>query len=503
MAGRRAPPGWRHPAALLTGAALPLAFAPFEYWLLAPLCAGFLGWLLRDCGPRGATALAWWFGAGLYGVGTSWVYVSIHVYGAASPPLAALLTALFCAGMALLFALPFALAGMLDLHRARGALLGFPALWVLGEWLRGWVLTGFPWLYLGYAAIDTPLAGLAPLTGVLGMSLGVAMTGAALLALATRAGWQRLALAAPLVAAVWGGSWWLQPRAWTTPDATPIDLALVQPAQSLQMKWSADQLPAIFANFTATNRRLGDADLIIWPETAIPRFRHEVAPLLDGEHHWARAAGIGLVLGVPIADPDDGRYYNGLIGLGAADGIYRKRRLVPFGEYVPLEPLLRGTIAFFDLPMSDFSRAPEPQPLLSLGATGLAAAICYEIVYPDLVAASAAGAGLLVTVSNDSWFGASMGPHQHFQMARLRALENGKPLLRATNDGITAVVDSRGRVSAQLPQFGPGVLRARVTPHRGATPFSRYHSMPVVLCCAALLLFAAAVHRPRRGRRPR
>lgn len=490
MTGRRAPPGWRYPAALLAGAALPLAFAPFGCWPLAPLAAGALGWLLRDCAARGAAALAWWFGAGLYGLGASWIYVSIHVYGAASPPLAALLTGLFCAGMALLFALPFACAGFLDLHRPRGALLGFPALWVLGEWLRSWVLTGFPWLYLGYAAIDTPLAGLAPVTGVLGMSLGVAITGAALAALATGPGWRRLGLCAPLVAAVWGGSWWLQQRAWTTPDATPIDLALVQPAQSLHMKWDPDQLPAIFANFTATNRQLSDTDLIVWPETAIPRFRHEVAPLLDGEHRWARAAGIGLVLGVPIADPGDGRYYNGLIGLGAADGTYRKRRLVPFGEYVPLEPLLRGTIAFFDLPMSNFSPAPEPQPLLALGATRLAAAICYEIVYPDLVAASAA-AGLLVTVSNDSWFGASIGPHQHFQMARLRALENGKPLLRATNDGITAVVDSRGRVSAELPQFQPGILRTSVTPRTGSTPFSRYRSMPVVLCCAVLLLSAA------------
>ena len=499
MIPRNAAPGWHYPAALCGGAALPLAFAPFGYWPLAPLCAGFLGYLLNGRRPGSALAIAWWFGAGLYGVGTSWIYVSIHIYGAASPPLAALLTALFCAGMALLFALPFAFAGFLDPGRARTALFGFPALWVLGEWLRSWVLTGFPWLYLGYTAIDTPLAGLAPVTGVLGLSFAMVFGGAILTALATRARWTSIALGAALLAALWNGGWWLQQRSWTRPAGDPLDVALVQPAQGLAMKWSSDQLPAILTNFAATNRRLGDTDLIIWPETAIPRFRHQVEAFLDREQRWALGAGVGLLLGIPLAEPLDGHYYNGLIGLGAAQGSYRKRRLVPFGEYVPLESVLRGTIAFFDLPMSDFSRAPEPQPLLKLGQLRLAAAICYEIVYPDLVAATAADAQLLVTVSNDTWFGASIGPHQHLQMARLRALETGKPLLRATNDGITAVVDSRGRVAAELPQFQPGILRTSVTPRTGTTPFSRYRSIPVVLLCAMLLAVAAL----RTGRRAR
>ncbi len=493
---------WHYPAALLAGAALPLAFAPYEWWPLAPLCAGLLGWLLRGLRPRAAFSLAWWFGLGFYGFGTSWVYVSIHGYGGASAPLAALLTGLFCLGMALLFALPFALCGLIDLHRLRGALLGFPALWALGEWLRGWFLTGFPWLYLGYAPIDTPLAGLAPVTGVLGMSLALAITGAAPFALAQCRHWAPVAGTLALVATLWGGAWWLHQITWTTPIPPRLEVALVQPAQSLDMKWDANSLPAILTNFVATNRRHADVELLLWPETAIPRFRHQVAPLLDGESAWARAEDIGLLLGVPLALGDAGPYYNGLIGLGAAQGSYGKRRLVPFGEYVPLESLLRGLIAFFDLPMSSFSRAPEQQPLLTLDGLRIASAICYEIVYPDLVATSATAANLLVTVSNDTWFGASIGPHQHFQMARLRAIENGKPLLRATNDGVTAVIDARGQVTAQLPQFEPGVLRAAVLPQQGATPFNRYRSLPVILVCT--LLFALARRRQRsRGDAPR
>lgn len=493
-ADRRAPRLF-HVAAALTGAALPLAFAPWGLWPVAPLAAGILAILLTGAGARSAFALAWWFGVGFYGTGTSWVYVSIHTYGAASVPLAALLTGLFTLGMALLFAAPFTLCGWLDLRRLPGALLGFPAVWVLGEWLREWFLTGFPWLYLGYASLDTWLAGWAPVTGVLGMSLGVAVTGAALAALLQRATSGTLTACAVAVSVLWLGGGLLHNRAWTEPGK-PLAVALVQPAQSLAMKWDATSLDTILANFRATNRALAGQDLVIWPETAIPRLRQEVEPFLDQEDAWARAAHLGLLLGVPIA-AGEGIYHNSLIGLGRAQGTYGKRRLVPFGEYVPLESWVRGLIAFFDLPMSDFSRAPEDQPPITLDDLRIAAAICYEIVYPDLVAGSAADANLLVTVSNDTWFGSSIGPHQHLQMARLRAIETGKPLLRATNDGITAAVDSRGRVTERLPQFTPGILRTTLTPRTGATPFSIHGSTPVVLFCLGLL--AIAVLPARRG----
>ena len=476
-------------AATLAGAALPLAFAPFGFWLAAPLSAGILCFLLTGTAPRTAFRLAWWFGVGFYGIGTSWIYVSIHTYGAASTPLAILLTGLFTLGMALLFALPFILCGYLDLSRLRGILLGFPAVWVLGEWLRGWFLTGFPWLYLGYAPLDTWLAGWAPVTGVLGMSLGVAVTGAALAALLNRA--NALAASALAVSVIWMGGWLLHDRPWTEPGTAILSVALVQPAQSLAMKWDGSADAAILTNFTATNRTLTRQDLVIWPETAIPHFRHEVQPFLDREDAWARKQGMGLLLGLPIAASED-VYYNSFIGLGTAAGTYSKRRLVPFGEYVPLEPWLRGMIAFFDLPMSNFNRAPEDQPPITLGALRIAAAICYEIVYPNLVATSARDANLLVTVSNDTWFGASIGPHQHLQMARLRAIETGKPVLRATNDGITAAVDSRGRVTASLPQFAPGILRTSVLPRTGSTPFSTHGSTPVVLFCLVLLAGALA-----------
>ncbi len=483
--------GHRYVAALVCGALTPLALAPLSWWPVAIIASAGLCHLLRGSAPRRAFALAWWFGAGLFGVGASWIYVSIHTYGNASAILAGGLVLLFVSGLAAVFAAPFALYGYLNGSHPATTLLAFPGIWVLGEWWRGWLLTGFPWLYLGYGHLDTWLAGWAPVGGVLTLSGMVALCGALL----ANAGAARrfpttigTGLAAVLV--LWGAGAWLQGRAWTTPlDSAAFGFALVQPAVPQTTRWDPAALPAILADVSATTAALWRHDLIVWPESAIPRLRHQVRDYLTTLNADAGRHGAALIVGMPTASPAH-QYLNSVIALGTARGEYHKRHLVPFGEYVPLEHWLRGIIAFFDLPMSMFSSGPPRQALLALGETRIATAICYEIAYPDLVAADAGAANLLLTVSNDTWFGASLGPLQHLQMAQMRALENGKPLLRATNDGITASVDALGHINARLPRFGRGVLSGRVTPRAGATPFSRWQSRPVVLVAALLCLLA-------------
>ena len=198
------------------------------------------------------------------------------------------------------------------------------------------------------------------------------------------------------------------------------------------------------------------------------------------------------MLGVPRAErtPDDGwLVYNGTLATGTGSGRYTKRRLVPFGDYVPFEDLLRGLIRFFDLPMSGFRPGARHQGPLDVGVGRAAMGICYEIAYAELMRLSAVEADVLITVSNDTWFGDSIGPPQHMQIARARALENGRWLLRGTNNGITAIVDHRGRVKASLPQFEPGVLAGEFRIMRGHTPYSRYGDGWLVgLCFAGLLL---------------
>jgi apolipoprotein N-acyltransferase len=206
----------------------------------------------------------------------------------------------------------------------------------------------------------------------------------------------------------------------------------------------------------------------------------------------ARETNTTVITGIMSRDPSTGSYFNSVIALGEGRGIYHKRRLVPFGEYVPLEDLLRGLIQFFDLPLSSTASGPDTQPALIAGRYRISTSICYEVVYPELVRTSVADADLLITLSNDTWFGESIGPDQHMQIARMRALENGRYLIRATNNGITAIVDSRGTVSATIPRFTPGVLQGSVQVMTGETPFSRWGTWSILVVCLLGLIWQRA-----------
>jgi len=444
------------------------------------------------------------FGAGLYGTGASWVYVSIHQYGQASVLLATLLTALFAISLGALFALPIFLYAGIHLrnrwdHNPIRSSLVFAAIWVLGEWFRGWFLTGFPWLYLGYGFIDTWLAGWAPLGGVLFISGIVAFSGALLGH--TLLIWHRhqqlraMRMITLLLSTLWLGGHFLQEKTWTQAAATtPLTVALVQPNNPVLTKWGQNTLPTILADIREKTLTLGDHDLIVWPESAIPALQGSVQNWLTELDDLASPQQTALIAGIPNRS-DKGEYFNSVIGLGLATGSYQKRHLVPFGEYVPLESLLRGAIAFFDLPMSSFSSGPDQQTLIKIGPYKVASAICYEIAYSAPIAADARHANLLLTISNDTWFGDSLGPHQHLQIARFRALETGKPLLRATNDGITAIIDEHGGVIVKLPRLVADVLSGHIMPRRGATPYSNWGELPVVYACLLIFLWALGLSR--------
>lgn len=470
--------------ALVAGALVSLSLAPFELWLLGPLAAGLLAWLIADTPPAATARRGWLFGVGLFGAGTSWVYVSIHVYGHAAPWLAGLLTVLFCLGLGLLVALPAYIYARWLRPLPAGQWLGFAVFWVLTEWLRGWLLTGFPWLYLGYAHLDTPLAGWAPIAGVLGIGFVLALTGAVVAQWIRQRRAPRLALA--LTSLLWLAGPLLSWVEWTAPaPRAPLDIALVQANIPQELKWNPHYYRATLDAYDQLSRALwADSDIVIWPEAAIPGFYQQARDFLAQQARHAADHDVTLILGIPWRD-GEGVYYNSAVALGAGNGLYHKRRLVPFGEYVPLEHWLRGLIAFFDLPMSNFQSGPALQAPLMAGDVSLSVALCYEIVYPDLVAAGS-GADLLLTLSNDAWFGHSIGPHQHFQMARMRALENGRWLVRATGSGVTGIVDHRGQVRASLPQFQTMVLHHQAEIRTGRTPFGLAGSLPLIAVCGVM-----------------
>lgn len=479
-------------AMLLSGVAATLSFAPFGFWPLSLVAVALLNIALEKCSPRRAWALGWFFGVGLFGSGVSWVYVSIHKYGFTSAPLALIFTAAFCGLLALIPALAAFIYCRWVRAGLAGRILGFAALWLLSEWLRVWLLTGFPWLYLGYAYIDTALAGWAPVGGIFLVSLIVYFSGACLAQAIYRKRWSLLL--APL--ALWVLGYSLQQQSWTQPTGDTLRIAAVQANITQDQKWLPENYrPTLERYDRMTQPLLGKHDLIIWPEAAIPNYYHVAKPFLDTMAAFAEDEGSALLTGIPYRSPEG--VYNAVVVLTGGSGLYAKQKLVPFGEYVPLEYWLRGLIRFFNLPMSNFSKGPPQQAPLLINGQRIAPFICYEVVYPDFLIKQMNNAHLLLTVSNDAWFGRSIGPKQHFQMARMRALETGRPLIRATGTGITAVIDERGRVTKRIPAFSPGVLSADVPSFEGRTPFLRFGSLPILLLCVGLLLVALAI-RPKR-----
>ncbi|QLF94256.1 apolipoprotein N-acyltransferase [Pseudomonas sp. ABC1] len=497
-------PGWPgNLLALLAGTLTTLGLAPFDLWPLPLLSAALLYLGLRNLSRKQAAGRGWCYGFGLFASGVSWVYVSIHDFGAASPALAGLLTLGFVAGLALFFALlGWLWSGWLRRTNAPLAdALAFAALWLALDALRGWILTGFPWLYAGYSQLDGPLAGLAPLGGVWLLSFTIVLSAALLSNLpALFKHKQQALLAVVLVGSLWLLGMTLGQHDWTQAKGQALSVTAVQGNIEQSMKWDPQKLERqliLYRDLTLESPR---SDLVVWPETAIPVFQEQVTGYLAMLDDTSNQRDSALIAGIPVRRPNaagENRYYNGLTVLGQGGDTYFKQRLVPFGEYVPLQDMLRGLIAFFDLPMSDFARGEPDQPPLQAKGYRIAPYICYEVVYPDFAAALAAQSDILLTVSNDAWFGRSIGPLQHLQMAQMRALEAGRWMIRATNNGITVLIDPYGRIQAQAPQFEQAVLRGEVTPMQGLTPFLQWRSWPLGLACLLILAWATFARRKK------
>jgi len=478
---------WLHDGlALLAGALLPLAFSPFDWSYLAILAILLLfnSWLYAT--PARAFVRGYFFGLGQFGVGVSWVYVSMHTYGGADAFEATALTAFFILFLALYPAVAGYLGVRIGASASRGVklLLLFPSSWVLLEWFRGWFLTGFPWLQVGYSQVATLLGGVAPIAGVHGVSLAVTwLAGLALCSLPARARHRRgsilavLAMVAFLVVCAGLGR-----VEWTHAAGKPFKATLVQGNIPQNVKWQPEFQRSTLDLYTELTRQHWSSRLIIWPETAVPAFHHQVKDtyLADLQEEAARS-DTDLLIGIPVVELPSERYYNAIVALGSQPGTYFKRHLVPFGEFLPLRPILGFVLDLLQIPLADFSRGSEQQQALVAAGYPLAASICYEDIFGQEALASLPTAAYLVNVTNDAWFGDSIAPHQHLQMARMRALETGRYMLRATNTGVTAAISPRGAIVSQAPMFQRSVVTAEIEPMQGATPYIRYGDWPVII----------------------
>ncbi len=489
--------------AAVLGAVTVAGYAPFHLFPL-PLftfAALFVLWQ-RAAHARDAAWLGFFFGLCWFIAGVSWVYVSLSVFGAMPAVLAAAVTLLFCAFLALFPAVAGWLSRRWNFSPALRWILFVPAVLTLLEWLRSWLFTGFPWLNPGYTqAPVSPLAGYAPIFGVHGVTLLLLATAGALCWMwlsRPPALWRRQWLWPVALLAIWIVGAALKTVAWTEPTGTQVSVSLLQGNIAQDLKWREDHLRKTLATYHALV--VGSSSrLIILPETALPLFLRDVpTEYLESLAAHARRNQGDVLIGVPERLPN-GDYYNSVVSVGSAGPQrYRKNHLVPFGEFIPLRPLLGAIVSRLSIPLQDFARGSDnPQPLAVAGEL-VAVNICYEDAFGEEIIRQLPQATLLVNISNVAWFGRSIAPQQHLQISQMRALETGRYMLRATNTGMTAVIKPSGHVVAVTPEFTQAVLTHTVAGMRGATPYVRWGNAAALLLCLAAIVITVIAHRRRR-----
>ena len=474
-------------ANFVTGLLLPLSFAPFGHWWLAPLIVAGALTLWRDVPARLAFRYGFAFGAGLFLAGTYWLYISIHVFGRTPLWIAVVLMIGLVLIMALYYgAIAMVVARLGQRRGVAGVLVGVPAAWMLADWLRGWILSGFPWLALGYSQLDSPLAGFAPVLGVYGVGFAVAGIASALTDMPGSPP-RRIAVNAVYIMALAAIGYLLNKPVYVEPSADTLRVAIVQGGIDQDDKWlpeNREPTMALYRDQTLAS----DATLVVWPEVAIPATRLAVEPYLAELDAELAGAGRSLALGILTRAASGDALHNSIIAIGTGAGSYHKQHLVPFGEYFPVPDFVREWMRLMSLPSADLEAGGSDQAALRLAGHAAAATICYEDAYPWEQRHFFPAARFIVNVSNDAWFGDSIAPHHHLDIARMRSMESRRWQVRATNTGVSALISPTGKLVDQAPQFELATIEGTIRLVDGSTPYLELGNTPLMVTGAFSLL---------------
>ncbi len=489
-------------SALIAGSFLAFAFAPIGIYPLAVLSPAVLFLLWLNSSAQRAFSLGLLFGIGFYGIGVSWVFISIHEFGHTSLFLAAFITSLFIFILALFTALQgFLVTYFFPKNTLCKLYIIFPSAWALIEWVRSYLFTGFPWLLLGTSQVKTMLSGYAPLVGIYGVTFIVTLTASLLLTmfcpLLNKRFNCRIDLKHvhyPLLAMItlWVIGYGLNFISWTHTKGKPIQISLVQANIPQEIKWDPNYQKAALIHYQQLTQPHWSSRLIVWPEAAIPLLSHQAEPFLKQLDKYAKHHNATLITGIPIQKGF--QYFNGMLALGLDQATYYKQRLVIFGEYLPWWIIwAHGLLNLLNIPLSSFSPGPENQPLFNVAQSNLGTFICYEIAYPNLVRqALKKNAQLLLTINDDAWFGHSFALGQHLQIGQFQALATGRYLAFLSNTGLTAIVTSKGKIIAKLPPFKSGVLTHSVYKSIGLTPWVFWGDKSIIIFLAGLCILCYA-----------
>jgi len=469
--------------AFALGAIAVLGYAPFYFYPLTIISlAGFFYLLQKSNSAKQAACLGYAFGLGFFCTGVSWIYVSLHDYGGMPLIMAAFATFGFCAFLALFHAAAAGLA-----KRFGTLLISAPVFWVILEWIRSWIFTGFPWLNVGYSQVPySPLAGFAPLFGVYGVSLLVAFT-ASLLAIYLHQSLTTRVKIVGIIVVVWLVGGLLKFAQWSTPLGAPISVALLQGNIPQDMKWRTEVAEHTLNQYLVMVKE-SNAKLIVLPETALPMLVEQLpSGYLSQLKTHAQNNGGDVLAGAVESEND--QYYNSMLSFGSSPTqTYRKSHLVPFGEFIPLKGLIGWIYRdWLQMPLSDLSRGSVTQKPLAIAGQMIAVNICYEDVFGEEIIRQLPQATMLLNASNMAWYGNSWSADQHLQMSQMRALETGRMMLRATNTGATAIIDQRGKVLSHAPHFTKAMIEGKAQGYAGSTPYVRFGNWPVIILCIGLL----------------
>lgn len=488
-------------SALIAGAVLPFAFAPYEVRLLAVISPAYLLLLWLHI-PRNQIYLSGLsFQVGFFAVGVHWVYNSIHLFGNAVAPLAIFVTALFVCGLALLVSI--GAWGYERITREQGMVISvitFSIIWSLGEWIRGWLFGGFPWLSIGYSQVDTWYGGFAPIVGVYGTGFLLILTVSLFIgALHKIRSSIRIALACGVLL-VGGLAVALNPISWGEDKDTSLAIRMVQGNIKQQFKFDRDALRStmdLYSALSIEGATTVKPDVIIWPETAIPTFFSRVETYLSPFIKEMNTQDT-VVLSGGFSSNDKKQVFNAFRNLTSPNETYLKSHLVPFGEFMPMRFLLEWLEKLIIIPMSDITSGPMIQKPITVKSEKLGVSICFEDVFGEEMRFQLPEVGVLINVSNDTWFGDSAAPYQHQEIAAMRAREFARPLVRVTNTGVSSFISERGEVLETIAQFEQGVLDRQVTPRIGQTPFVWLGNYPLIAAFTLFFLFLIKLNMPQR-----
>ncbi len=469
---------------ILAGSALPFAFAPYDFYILAIICPLILFSLCHQQTSKEAFLRGYLFALFYFGIGVNWLHISINLFGGVNLIGALIFTYLLVAFISLYPALSVFLAIR---YFSRHSIIAMPLLWILLEWLRGWFLSGFPWLNIGTSQTDSLFRAYMPVIGDYGTGFIIVSLAASFVIIfrySSNIRWSALFYISLIITL----ASYLLPQQWSTPLNRSLSVTLVQGAIPQEVKWKPEMRKHTLDSYLSLSEVGWQSDLLIWPETAIPLFYQVANEYLTSIREKQTNSNTLFMSGIAFQDTTTRQYFNSILIQDEEDRFYHKSQLVPFGEYLPFKPLLGGILKILEIPMSDFSKGdPSAKTIITDKAT-LGMSICYEDAYSEIFRQAMPDANIFINISNDAWFGDSLAPHQHLQIAKVRTIEYQRSLLRATNTGISAIIDYNSNIVLRSPQFIPYALSGSVELYEGNTPFSRFGNIPMLIICSVLLL---------------